>query len=409
MRKSTLIAFFFTIVLFSCDKAKETPIEETPKVSSLKILTPPTNTTYYENNKTLDLTGLEVLVYYTDLSKDTVSFDEFESFGITCSPANGRMLELGLTTVTVTHLGTNNSNSFTISTLGLRTIAIELKQPPLKTDYYLGETLDLTGLQIDIVKNSGEKTTVSYDDFKTQNLICSLPHGIRISAETPVTVALKNSSSTLTLPIKYAKKLTDIDGNQYQLCKIGEQIWMAENLRTTKLNDGNEIVFAKDVSKEVSTNNPSYCWAVFTKEFAISDQRGALYNFKAVQSQDLCPDGYHVPTPSEWQAMIKYIGENGYLGNEATALKKKNKWSCYIENNGFDTAFDTFSFGAVPTGWNFENTNGYTKIDFSTAYWMNGNINNSLTMVSIIECFSQTIITKELNINCRLPVRCVKD
>lgn len=105
------------------------------------------------------------------------------------------------------------------------------------------------------------------------------------------------------------------DGQVYKWVRIGDQIWMAENLRY-KINDG--WVYGKD-SKNL-------------------DIYGRLYTWKAAKAA--CPEGWHLPTDIEWQKLELQIGGE----TEGNKLKAKNGWN----NNGNGT--DDFSFCALPGG-----------------------------------------------------------
>ena len=96
--------------------------------------------------------------------------------------------------------------------------------------------------------------------------------------------------------------LEDIDGNIYPTTTIGDQVWMAENLRVTKYNDGSEIPLITDKKLWRSTESGAYCWYK-NDSTAYADEFGALYNLNAVYTDKLCPNGWHVPKINDW----KYI------------------------------------------------------------------------------------------------------
>ena len=101
--------------------------------------------------------------------------------------------------------------------------------------------------------------------------------------------------------------VTDIDGHVYRTVKIGEQTWMAENLRTSRLNDGTPLRYSP-VPLEVKFPNWTghYCW--YNNDSATHETLyGKLY---AVSSDLLCPSGWHIPTSGEWDILETYLGNN---------------------------------------------------------------------------------------------------
>jgi uncharacterized protein (TIGR02145 family) len=101
-----------------------------------------------------------------------------------------------------------------------------------------------------------------------------------------------------------ADKVIDIDSNQYNFIHIGTQVWMAENLKTTRFNDGTVIPLATDNTEWYSIN-PRYCW--YNNDESNKNTYGALYNFFAVNTGKLCPKGWHVFSDEEWTTMRIYL------------------------------------------------------------------------------------------------------
>lgn len=106
--------------------------------------------------------------------------------------------------------------------------------------------------------------------------------------------------------------VSDNDGNIYKTIQIGSQIWIAENLKTTKLNDGTAIPLVTDMTTWSGLTTSACCWWG-NDALTYKANYGALYNWFAVNSGKLCPTGWHVPTDPEWNALMTY------LGGEATA------------------------------------------------------------------------------------------
>lgn len=111
---------------------------------------------------------------------------------------------------------------------------------------------------------------------------------------------------------KHNGKMEDLDGNIYNTIKIGNQVWMAENLRTTKYSDGTPIKYLEDSESWRLANLGAYCYNRTFEDTAQIRRYGALYNGYAVQTGKLAPDGWHIPNSTEWLELINYLIENGY-------------------------------------------------------------------------------------------------
>ena len=110
------------------------------------------------------------------------------------------------------------------------------------------------------------------------------------------------------------KTISDIDGNEYKTLVIDKREWMVENLRTTRFNDGTIIPYITDKTEWVRVTSPAYCW--YDDDISNKVDYGGLYNWQAVRTGKLCPEGWRVPTDSEWTALIEYLGGNDHAFNE---------------------------------------------------------------------------------------------
>lgn len=110
------------------------------------------------------------------------------------------------------------------------------------------------------------------------------------------------------------------DGQEYPIVAIGEQIWMAENLRADKYNDGTAIPKATKEEEwpNLSSDGKAFCWYGFVED--IHYPYGALYNWEAAMNgagssdyvpsgvQGVCPTEWHLPSDEEWKIMEMYLG-----------------------------------------------------------------------------------------------------
>jgi uncharacterized protein (TIGR02145 family) len=156
--------------------------------------------------------------------------------------------------------------------------------------------------------------------------------------------------------------VTDVEGNVYRTVKIGNQVWTAENLQTTKYNDGSPILNITDKITWDScyfTLTAAYCHYNNTTNSDSIKKFGVLYNWFAVNTGILAPSGWHVPTDEEWDTLQDYLIVNGYNWDETTTGNKIAKsmaaqtdWKSSSESSlGNDLPQNNKSgFSALPSG-----------------------------------------------------------
>jgi uncharacterized protein (TIGR02145 family) len=163
--------------------------------------------------------------------------------------------------------------------------------------------------------------------------------------------------------------VTDIDGNTYAAVKIGNQCWTAENLKTTRYNDGAPIAYIPDQMEWYNlylTGSTTGAYCFYDNNAANGAKYGALYNWYAVGTGKLAPDGWHVPTDAEWDTLQNYLIANGYnydgttTGNKiAKSLAAQTDWYT-IQNSDLQyypgaivnnlSANNSCGFAALPGG-----------------------------------------------------------
>ncbi|MGE5670951.1 MAG: InlB B-repeat-containing protein, partial [Fibrobacterota bacterium] len=125
-------------------------------------------------------------------------------------------------------------------------------------------------------------------------------------------IVSNSSGSATSAKVKLAVRTTvkDADSNEYSIVVIGDQVWTAENLRTTRFNDGTSIQMVNDSAVWTNLTTPGYCFYYFTT--SVNEQRkwGALYNWYTVNTGKLAPAGWHVPTDNDWETMEWYLSEH---------------------------------------------------------------------------------------------------
>ena len=121
---------------------------------------------------------------------------------------------------------------------------------------------------------------------------------------------------------------TDGDGNNYPIVQIGtakgttdkldqegekaSQIWMAENLKTTKYKDFTSIPNVTVNETWAGLITPAYCW--YNNDIGNKNVYGALYNWYTLTTGKLCPEGWHMPTDAEWKTLTDFLGGTSTAG-----------------------------------------------------------------------------------------------
>jgi uncharacterized protein (TIGR02145 family) len=147
-------------------------------------------------------------------------------------------------------------------------------------------------------------------------------------------------------------QLADYDANTYNTVQIGTQLWMQENLKVTHYRNGDAIPNTTDNTEWGNQTAGAYCW--YNNDMATyKNTYGALYNYyTTVDSRNLCPTGWHVPTDTEWQILEVYLGmtqaqadATDWRGiDQGTKMKSTTGW--YNNGNGTNTC----GFSAFPGG-----------------------------------------------------------
>ena len=213
------------------------------------------------------------------------------------------------------------------------------------------------GFRIERDSGSGfeEIGTVGSDvtEYTDTGLIVGQSYAYRVAAFSGTIQSYYSATATATV-IKF---MVDYDGNAYPTIQIGDQVWMAENLRVTHYRDGTPIPNVPADEAWAKTSSGAYCYSNNDAENA--ETYGALYNwFAVVDSGHIGPAGWHVPTDVEWKELEMVLGMSpgeadgwGWRGtNEGSQLAGNAAlWADGILVN--DTAFGSSGFTALPAGY----------------------------------------------------------
>jgi uncharacterized protein (TIGR02145 family) len=137
----------------------------------------------------------------------------------------------------------------------------------------------------------------------------------------------------------------DIDDNIYNVIRVGTQLWMKENLKTTRYNNGDLIGTTSPATLDIRTETtPKYQWAYGGNESNVNTY-GRLYTWYAItDSRAVCPAGWHIPTDDEWTTLTTYLGGTSDAGGK---LKETETTHWTTPNTG---ATNESGFTALPGG-----------------------------------------------------------
>jgi uncharacterized protein (TIGR02145 family) len=157
--------------------------------------------------------------------------------------------------------------------------------------------------------------------------------------------------------------MADADGNVYKTVIIGTQTWMAENLKTTKYKDGTTgIPLEIDNNLWANLTGPAYCW-YNNDENTNKPLYGALYNWFTVNTGNLCPTGWRVPTDDEWTTLTTFLGGESVAGGK---LKESGTDHWLTPNTG---ATNESGFTARPGGYRYRLDGTFNDIGKLSYWW----------------------------------------
>jgi|GEM_PF-239497 len=283
--------------------------------------------------------------------------------------------------------------------------------------FYLLKTDTISSAKFDIVaidENNNMKSllTANADTLKIQGVL-NLQNNLVVSGNINIGGSIKQDA----LPV------TDIDGNVYKTVLIGQQVWMAENLRTTRYRNGDVIGTTQNPDDDINgESEPKYQWAYDANEEYVPVY-GRLYTWYAVTDpRNICPDGFHVPSNNEFYELTWYLYENNFgyemdLNAIAKSLASTSLWTIYENPEipftvGEDQANNNATgFNAFPSGLRDNFSFSFEEMGVSANFWTSDTFPESQLAASFYSLhynssyFDENVRTKSAG----LSVRCIKD
>jgi len=203
--------------------------------------------------------------------------------------------------------------------------------------------------------------------------------------------------------------VNDIDDNTYQTVKIGNQWWMAENLKVTHYRNGESIPNITDNTAWINLTSGAYC--DYNNDVNKVVTYGRLYNwYSATDSRNIAPTGWHVPTDTEWKELEIFLGMSqsdadnmSWRGtDEGNKLRSTSGW-----NSGCNGTNES-GFSALPGGDRFNN-GVYDDMGDSGCWWSATEGSSDNAWYRSVYYLYSTVDRYSYNKRYGFSVRCVKD
>ncbi|MFZ4401702.1 MAG: fibrobacter succinogenes major paralogous domain-containing protein [Bacteroidales bacterium] len=198
-------------------------------------------------------------------------------------------------------------------------------------------------------------------------------------------------------------KVTDIDGNIYDIVSIGNQTWMKQNLKVTHYCNGDNIPNIIENETWYNLSTGAYC--CYNNDESYSIIYGKLYNFYTVtDSRNLCPNGWHVPNNAEWNTLTTYLGGDNIAGGKL----KEIGFTHWIRPN--TSATNKTGFTALPAGNRYNGAIFYNMGE--GGYWWSTTVNDeeeSAWNFMLSNDYGGIYSGGEFNKKYGFSVRCMKD
>lgn len=187
--------------------------------------------------------------------------------------------------------------------------------------------------------------------------------------------------SSKVLNITVIRTVTDIDGHVYRTVKIGDQWWMAENLKATHYRNGDPILKVKGNAAWIGITTGAYC--NYNNDETHVSTYGRLYNFYAVADErSIAPQGWHVPSDEEWKQLEMHLGisqseadDDGWRGLDGGGKLKEAGTAHWLSPN--TGANNKSGFSALPAGYRLSVYGKFSSMGNYAFFWSASKNDNS--------------------------------
>ena len=200
--------------------------------------------------------------------------------------------------------------------------------------------------------------------------------------------------------------VTDIDGNIYQTIQIGDQLWMAENLKVTHYNNGDPVTYITSEEPWGSMDEGQY--GIYDDELTNANIYGNLYNWAVIGDiRGICPEDWHVPSDDEYTVLTDFLGGESVAGGKRkeAVLEHLNYYSDQISLE----ATNESGFTGLPAGHRNTNTGNYIYMSFSGYFWSSTETSSDLAWRLYLLDYSSGVGQDTFGKPNGFSIRCVND
>lgn len=225
-----------------------------------------------------------------------------------------------------------------------------------------------------------------------------------------LTQSLTAQITVTTYIVQYTGTVTDIDGNIYNTIQIGNQLWMAENLKVTQYRNGESIPNITDDNEWTNLSSGAFC--NYNNDENYVSTYGRLYNWYVIgDPRGIAPEGWHVPSDDEWKELEMYLGmsqmEADIIGwnrgtDEGVKLKSTNGW--YDEGNGTNES----GFSALPSRMR-EYWGEYGLNENFRAHFWTSTVEDNNAWLRVLSHHRDDVFRNSDNMGYGFSIRCIRD
>jgi len=268
-------------------------------------------------------------------------------------------------------------------------------------------------VKIELFQNAILINEIAYQTSSDGSYEFSVPSDLETETNYTIVITsiLNSNVNAVSDEFSIIGLLTDFDSNKYKTVLIGNQIWMAENLKATHYSDGTAIT---SYAYDNNASNVDIYGRLYTWASAMNNSASSATNPSGVKGA--CPDGWHIPSDDEWKELEVSIGmslsvvhNTGYRGtNEGSKLAGNST----LWNNGLlesNSAFDLLDFKALPGGYRHYSDFGSYLLKEYAFFWSSTEENGTEGYIRRLYYNNSGIYRSGYIKGNSFSVRCVKD
>lgn len=249
----------------------------------------------------------------------------------------------------------------------------------IQAPYNIGDSLDFSTVVSGLLANT---------KYYIRSFVACAGNGIAYGNEESFTTASSNNDGTGVI---------DFDGNNYKTVIIGNQEWMAENLRASKYANGDSIINIEDSTQWSNSKSGAFCWK--NNNEVNETNSGKIYNWHAItDARNICPSGWHVANKNDWDNLVNQLKTDGFEDKVYSALGSMHDLGTGYY--GFNSDTGSVRYGNHPNGLEFCNTSGI---------WWSIEENDSIKSGKFFHPMNNQLFRNYTYLDLSANVRCVKN